>query len=62
MTEEEFVKVARAKWAELEKIKDAKSLYEFEGKFDEIVQDLNRQMLEGVLGDVPKDRRKKKES
>jgi len=60
MTEAEFMELARQKWAELQKVKEAKSLYELEERFDEVVGDMNRQMLESVLGPVPKDHRKKK--
>lgn len=60
MTEAEFMELARKKWAELQKVKDSKSLYELEERFDEVVGDMNRQMLESVLGEVPKDYRKKK--
>jgi hypothetical protein len=60
MTEAEFMELARKKWAELQKVKDSKSLYELEERFDEVVGDMNRQLLESVLGEVPKDHRKKK--
>ncbi len=54
------MELARKKWAELEKVKESKTLYELEERFDEVVTDMNRQMLESVLGEVPKDHRKKK--
>jgi hypothetical protein len=60
MTEAEFVELARRKWAELEQVKESKTLYELEERFDQVVSDMNRQMLESVLGQVPKDQRKKK--
>ncbi len=60
MTEAEFMELARQKWAELEKVKASKTLYELEERFDQVVSDMNRQMLESVLGQVPKDHRKKK--
>lgn len=60
MTEAEFMELARKKWAELQQVKDSKSLYELEERFDQVVGDMNRQLLESVLGEVPKDHRKKK--
>ena len=54
------MELACQKWTELQKVKDSKSLYELEERFDEVVADMNRQMLESVLGEVPKDHRKKK--
>jgi hypothetical protein len=60
MTEAEFIELARQKWAELQSIKDEESFYAFEQKFDSIASELNRQMLEATLGEVPKDHRKKK--
>ena len=59
MTEAEFMELARQKWVELQKVKDSKSLYELEERVDQVVGDMNRQMLESVLGRVPKDHRKK---
>ena len=60
MTEAAFMALARQKWAELQKVKEAKSLYELEEQFDEVVGDMNRQLLESVLGPVAQDHRKKK--
>lgn len=62
MDEAQFIELARQKWAELQAIKDEPSFYAFEGKFDAIVSDLNRELLEATLGDIPKDHRKKKAS
>lgn len=60
MSEEQFMAIARQKWAELQGIKEEHSFYEFEQKFDIIVREFNRQILEGTIGEVPKDHRKKK--
>lgn len=60
MTEEQFIALARQKWAELQAIKQEQSFYEFEQQFDGIVRAFNRQILEGTIGEVPKDHRKKK--
>jgi hypothetical protein len=60
MTEVEFIDLARQKWAEVQTIKEEKSFYEFEKKFDSLAIELNRPMLAATLGAVPKDHRKKK--
>ena len=62
MDESQFMELARQKWAELQAIKEETSFYAFEGKFEAIVSDLNRQLLQSTLGAVPKDHRKKKVS
>lgn len=60
MTKEEYLKIAEEKWESLEKLKREKNFYDYEKKFDEIMIELGRELLEKNLGDVPKDRRKKK--
>lgn len=60
MDEAQFIELARQKWAELQAIKDEPSFYAFEGKFDAIVSELNRELLEATIGELPKDHRKKK--
>ena len=60
MTKEEYLKIAEEKWESLEKLKREKNFYDYEKKFDEIMIELGRKLLEKNLGDVPKDRRKKK--
>ncbi len=40
MTEAEFIELARKKWAELQQVKDSKSLYELEERFDQVVGDI----------------------
>jgi hypothetical protein len=54
MTEAEFIGLARQNWAELQTIKEEKSFYAFEQKFDGIASELNWQMLEATLGALPK--------
>lgn len=60
MTEQEFLELCKTKYAELEKLKEVKSFYEYEREFDKIMTELNRTLLEKSLGEVPADRRKKK--
>jgi hypothetical protein len=60
MNEAEFIELARQKWAQLQDLKSEASFYEFEGKFDSLVRELNRELLEATLGEVPSNHRKKK--
>ena len=61
MTEEEFLALARQKYQDLQQLKSKPTLYEYEKSFDEIWQELGRQVLEKNLSNVPADRRKKKD-
>ena len=60
MTEEEYITLARQKYQELQDLKGKPTFYDYEKSFDDIWQDLGRQVLEKTLSDVPQDRRKKK--
>jgi hypothetical protein len=59
LSEQEYVELARTKYAELKKLQDAKNFYEHEKRFDEIWMDLGRSVLEKSISEVPQDRRKK---
>lgn len=61
MSKEEFLALAEQKYHALQQLKDKPTLYDYEKSFDEIWQDLGRQVLEKNLSDVPTDRRKKKD-
>lgn len=58
MTEEEYMALARQKYHDLHQLKTKPTFYDYEKSFDEIWQDLGRQVLEKSLSDVPIDRRK----
>lgn len=60
MTEEEYVALARQKYHDLQQLKNKPTFYDYEKSFDEIWQDLGRQVLEKNLSQIPGDRRKKK--
>lgn len=60
MTKEEYLKLAEAKYAELEKLKEEKSFYEYEKRFDEIWTELGRSVLQANISKLPGDRHKKK--
>lgn len=59
MTREEFLKFADSKWTEIEFLQQS-DFYEFEKQFEVIMVELGRVAMEGALGKVPQDRRKKK--
>lgn len=59
MTKEEFVSLAMSHWPELEALDQEKDFYEYEKRFEQIMLDLSRSVLEGKLNDKSKDRRKK---
>ena len=60
MSKEEYRALAEQKYHDLQQLKSKPTLYDYEKSFDEIWQDLGRQVLEKNLSDAPADRRKKK--
>jgi len=61
MTKEEFLELASEKWEEIEKHKESStSFYDYEKGFDELWVEFGRKSLEGTLGNLTSDRRKKK--
>ena len=61
MTEDEYIALARQKYYDLQQLKSKPTLYDYEKSFDELWQDLGRQVFEKNLSQVPVDRRKKKD-
>ena len=61
MTQEEYVALARQKYHDLQQLKSKPTLYDYEKAFDELWQELGRQVFEKNLSEVPTDRRKKKD-
>lgn len=61
MSEEDFLALAKAKYAEIHALKDKPTLMEYEQGLVEIWQELGRQVAEANLGEVSKDRRKKRD-
>lgn len=60
MTKEEFLVLAAAKWEAIEKHKAlSDNFYDYEKGFDELWVDFGRRSLEGSLGELSADRRKK---
>ncbi len=59
MTREEFLKLADIKWTEIESLQQS-DLKKKKKKFEALMVEMSRMALEGVLGEIPKDHRKKK--
>ena len=62
MTEEKFLEMARAKYAEIKQLNAAPTLLDYEQGFVDLWMDLGREIIEANLGDSGKDRRKKRRS
>ena len=62
MTKAEFLELAESRWPELESLDQEKDFYEYEKRFEQIMLDLSRAVLEGKVSDTGKDRRKKTKS
>ena len=59
MTEEEFMKMAKAKYANIHALNDQPTLLDYEQGLVEIMQELGREIAQAQLGESTKDRRKK---
>ena len=60
MDKQDFLKLAAAKWPELEQLKQEKRFYDYEKRFEEIWIELGREVLESSIGSAGKDHRVKK--
>ena len=62
MTKQEFLTLCEKKYPEVEKLNEIKDFYEYEKRFEKIMTELSRTLLESNVSKVPADRRKKKHS
>lgn len=60
MTEADFLKLAKAKYAKIHSLKKEPTLLDYEKGFQEIWQELGEEVAQSNLGDQGKDKRKKK--
>ena len=60
MTKEEFLEIAGARYDELQSLNKLDNFYDYEKEFVSIWQELGCNVLEKNLGDVTRDKRKKK--
>lgn len=59
MTKEEYLKLAESKWSELAELDQEQDFYEYEKRFEKIMLDLSRSVLERKISQPGNDRRKK---
>ncbi len=62
MSKEEFLAIAEKRYEEIKALSKHKTFYDYEVGFEEIANELNREIFEKSLGDLGKDRRMKKKS
>ena len=62
MSKEEFLAIAAKRYEAIRSLSRHDNFYDYEKEFETIIQEMNREMLEKSLGDLPRDRRKKKKS
>ncbi len=59
LSKEEFLSLAASRWPELESLDQEDGFYEYEKKFEQIMLDLSREVLERKVSKPTVDRRKK---
>ncbi len=60
MTKEEFLAIASTKYDKIEQLGRHDNFYDYEVGFEQVMNEMNRELLEKSLGHLPTDRRKKK--
>lgn len=60
MTKSQYLELCEARWNEIKELEKATNLYDLEKDFDQTWRSLGGQVLENSLGELPKDKRKKK--
>lgn len=60
MTEDQFIALARAKYAELHSLEQSPNLLDYERSLSNVMREFTRQVMEAQLSGSSKDRRKKK--
>ena len=62
MTKEEFLALAARRYDELQALNKLNNFYDYEKQFVGIWKDLGREVLEQNIGELPRDKRKKKDT
>lgn len=62
MTREEFLALAAQRYDELQALNKLDNFYDYEKEFVSLWKDLGREVLEKNLGELPQDKRKKKDA
>lgn len=60
MTKAEYLELASQRYDEFQELNKIDNFYDYEVKFVNILNDLGREIIEKNLGDIVKDKRKKK--
>lgn len=60
ISEEKFLELAKAKYAEINALEDSASLLDYEKGLSSLMRELSRQVMEEQLSEQSTDRRKKK--
>jgi hypothetical protein len=61
MTKEEYLALAAQRYDELQSLNKLDNFYDYEKQFVSIWKDLGREVLEKNIGELPRDKRKKKD-
>jgi hypothetical protein len=62
MTKEEFLALAAQQYDALQALNKLNNFYDYEKQFVSLWKDLGREVLEKNIGELPADKRKKKEA
>ena len=62
MTKEELLALAAARYEEIKELHKHDTLFDYEKEFERIWIELGREVYQKSLGEVPEERRKKKDS
>lgn len=62
MTKAEYLEMCSQHWEDMQNLHRHDNLYDFEKEYVQMARELARKSLEGLLGEIPADYRKKKAS
>lgn len=62
MSKEEFLAIAAKRYESIKSLSAQDNFYDYEKEFDAIIREMNREIFEKSLSELPPDRRKKKKS
>ena len=62
MTKDEFLAIAGQRYEALQALNKLDNFYDYEKEFVSILNDLGRELLQRNIGELPADKRKKKEA
>jgi hypothetical protein len=62
MTKEEYLTLAAKRYDAFEALNQLDNFYDYEKEFVSILEDFGRELLQNNIGELPSDKRKKKET